>query len=66
MQWNTQEHAGFSTGPTTWLPVNDNFKRINVETEQTSEESHLKVYQGLTKIRTQVETRHRYLALAET
>lgn len=31
MQWNSEKHAGFTNGDKPWLPVNENYKEINVE-----------------------------------
>jgi oligo-1,6-glucosidase len=31
MQWNTERNAGFSNSEHTWLKVNPNCKKINVE-----------------------------------
>ena len=49
--WNNQTQAGFSTANKTWLPINPNYITVNVETELAEEESHLKVYIELLKLR---------------
>lgn len=50
-QWDNTKNAGFSTGPTTWLPVADNYKDVNVVKQVKDERSHLKVYLALQKLR---------------
>lgn len=51
MQWSAEKNAGFSQGDKTWLPVNPNYVDLNVEAQMSSEESSLKVYQTLAKLR---------------
>jgi oligo-1,6-glucosidase len=51
MQWDTSEHAGFSTG-TPWLAVNPNYTEINAAAEETDPNS---VYQHYRKL---IELRH--------
>ena len=51
MQWNNQTGAGFSTTNNTWLPINANYKAVNVEAQMAADESHIKVYQELLKLR---------------
>ena len=43
--------TGFSSGKKSWLPINPNYKTINVETQLEAEESHLKVYKALVSLR---------------
>ncbi len=50
MQWNQTIHAGFSKG-TPWLPVNDNYDVLNVETEEKDPESVLRFYRCLLNAR---------------
>lgn len=50
MQWNSSLNAGFSK-VTPWLPVNSEFKQINVETETSDPLSILNFYKDLIFIR---------------
>lgn len=50
-QWDDSPQAGFTTGRKTWLPVNVNYKCINVKIERSSPKSHLNVYKRLVQIR---------------
>lgn len=50
MQWNDSENAGFTVG-TPWLKVNPNYKSINVEAQEKSEDSVLSFYKKLTALR---------------
>ena len=43
VQWSDEENAGFTTG-TPWLPVNENYKEINVEREERDPDSLLNFY----------------------
>jgi alpha-glucosidase len=52
MQWNSTDFAGFSTVKP-FLPVNKNYKLINVETEANDEKSIYSVYKKLIAIRNQ-------------
>ncbi|KAF4523868.1 hypothetical protein B566_EDAN010186, partial [Ephemera danica] len=50
-QWNDQTFAGFTTGNTTWLPVNENYVWLNMEAQRAAQYSPLKVYQALVAAR---------------
>ena len=50
MQWDDSEHAGFTTG-TPWLPVNDNYKEVNVEAENKDPNSCLNYFRDLVRFR---------------
>jgi len=51
MQWNNSTAAGFSNKNATWLPLNPNYPTLNVEAQLAAEESHLKVYKEIVKLR---------------
>lgn len=50
MQWSKQDNAGFSKN-TPWLPVHDNYKKLNVAAEQLEPRSSLRLYQELIYLR---------------
>ncbi len=50
MQWNDSIHAGFTTG-TPWLPVNDNFKEINVKAQDNDPNSVLNYFRKMIQLR---------------
>ena len=43
-QWNQSANAGFTTGNSTWLKVNPNFKTVNVEAENADPSSILNYF----------------------
>lgn len=51
MQWNSSKNAGFSTADKTWLPINPNYPEINVEKEESEENSVLNFYRKLLELR---------------
>ena len=51
MQWDATRNAGFSRSEKTWLPVHENYTRINVELQSREEESLLQTIRTLLKIR---------------
>ncbi len=46
-------NAGFSSADQTWLPVHDDYKRINVKEEEQDAQSLLNTIRSLLKIRSQ-------------
>ena len=50
MQWDSSEHAGFTTG-TPWIDVVDNYKEINVERQRGDADSMFAFYQKLIRLR---------------
>ncbi|WP_332692225.1 glycoside hydrolase family 13 protein [Halalkalibacter lacteus] len=51
MQWNKTAQAGFSTAKDTWLGVNRNYKKINVEKQLKEKDSILSHYQEMIQLR---------------
>lgn len=51
MQWDTSKNAGFSISDKTWLPVNPNYKDINVESALANPDSIFYTYQKLVELR---------------
>ncbi|MCX8020154.1 MAG: alpha-glucosidase [Chitinophagaceae bacterium] len=50
MQWNSSVHAGFTKG-TPWLPVNSNYKFVNVAAQEQDSSSVLNYFRRLIKYR---------------
>jgi alpha-glucosidase len=50
-QWDDSRQAGFSTSNSTWLPVADNYKTVNVKKEKADLNSHLNVFKRLVQMR---------------
>jgi oligo-1,6-glucosidase/alpha-glucosidase len=50
MQWDDSTHAGFTDGEP-WIPVGNDYERINVERERASEKSVLNYYKDLISLR---------------
>lgn len=50
MQWDNSENAGFTTG-NPWLPVNPNYKRINVASQMEDSDSVRSFYKELIALR---------------
>lgn len=51
MQWNNTKNAGFSSAGKTWLPMHENYDKVNVETQSKDADSLLNTIRALTKIR---------------
>jgi alpha-glucosidase len=54
MQWNNSAHAGFSSEEP-WLPVNKNYRTINVESESEDPQSVFSIYKNLIALRNKQE-----------
>jgi alpha-glucosidase len=50
MQWSEEPNAGFTTGEP-WLPVADDYRQVNVETQRADSSSMLNLYQRLMALR---------------
>lgn len=46
-QWDDSPNAGFSSAAESWLPVSENFHRLNLEAQKGRSESHFEVYKAL-------------------
>ncbi|MFC0471637.1 alpha-glucosidase [Halalkalibacter kiskunsagensis] len=51
MQWNKKKQSGFSTATHTWLGVNPNYKKINVEKQLNEKGSILSHYRAIIRLR---------------
>ena len=51
MQWDKTTNAGFSNATKTWLPVNPNYKNLNLDSQKNQTKSLYKLYQNLIKLR---------------
>ncbi|WP_018249940.1 glycoside hydrolase family 13 protein [Orenia marismortui] len=58
MQWNNQEHGGFTSGDP-WIKVNPNYKSINVEEEKKDNDSILNYYKEMINLRKSYSTLRR-------
>lgn len=50
MQWDSTVNAGFSKGRSTWLPVADNYKTLNVKAQEEASTSPLKTFKQLVQL----------------
>ena len=53
MQWTNGFDAGFSKAQRTWLPINPNYKRVNVASELSKPDSILNYYKKMIALRKQ-------------
>uniref|UniRef100_A0A1I8Q722 alpha-glucosidase n=1 Tax=Stomoxys calcitrans TaxID=35570 RepID=A0A1I8Q722_STOCA len=51
MQWSDEPNAGFSDGPTTWLPIASNYRQNNVKVQRGISLSHLNIFKQLQALR---------------
>ncbi|XP_008113929.1 amino acid transporter heavy chain SLC3A1 [Anolis carolinensis] len=51
MQWDDGDHAGFTEGNSTWLPVNPDYPNMNVLVQQSQPNSTLNLYRELNSLR---------------
>lgn len=52
-QWDNTLSAGFSTNNKTWLPVNPNYKTLNLAMQKTSNVSHYAIFKKLVALKSQ-------------
>lgn len=50
-QWDSSLNAGFSKANVTWLPVNPNYNKLNLQLQQIAEKSNFKFYQKIAELR---------------
>jgi alpha-glucosidase len=60
MQWDTSPNAGFSpAGVETWLPVDENYREVNVAVQREDPTSTLSFYRKLLNLRREMPALHR-------
>ncbi|CAI6368453.1 unnamed protein product [Macrosiphum euphorbiae] len=50
-QWDNTTSAGFSTNNKTWLPVHNNYKTLNLETQKIAKNSHYKIFKKVVALK---------------
>ncbi|XP_014476925.1 PREDICTED: alpha-glucosidase-like [Dinoponera quadriceps] len=50
-QWDDTTSAGFSTNPKTWLPINKNYKTVNLAAEKAQSNSYYALYKAVSDLR---------------
>ena len=55
VQWDDSPNAGFTTGETTWIDVNENYTRINVAQQEADPDSILNFYRKAIALRKQLK-----------
>ncbi|XP_037823522.1 maltase A1-like isoform X3 [Lucilia sericata] len=55
-QWSSDKFGGFTTGSKTWLPMAPDYETLNVATESSATNSHLKIYKSLVELRKSSKT----------
>ncbi|XP_072759869.1 alpha-glucosidase [Anoplolepis gracilipes] len=50
-QWDNSTSAGFSTSSETWLPVNSNYRTLNLAAQKIATVSHYKVFKSLAQLK---------------
>lgn len=59
MQWDSSANSGFTSAPNPWLPVNENYTSINVNSQLEDSTSMWKLYQHLLELRKTHEALHK-------
>ncbi|XP_055845478.1 maltase A2-like [Episyrphus balteatus] len=49
-QWNNDTSAGFSSSNNTWLPISNNYTKVNVQNQLSSKKSPLRLFIALQKL----------------
>ncbi|XP_071878987.1 alpha glucosidase 2 [Bombus fervidus] len=57
-QWDNTTNAGFSNATVTWLPVNDNYKDVNLQKEKNEKTSTYQLYTKLIELRKSNTLKH--------
>jgi oligo-1,6-glucosidase/alpha-glucosidase len=65
MQWDSSANAGFTSVDKPWLPVNNNYRAINVQMQQGNNQSLLATIQRLLKLRNMAALKSGNLAFIE-
>lgn len=50
-QWDNTTSAGFSTNPSTWLPVNENYVTLNLAAQKERDDSYYAMYKAVSALR---------------
>ncbi len=58
MQWSDAPNAGFSLSQKTWLPVNTDFKEVNVDKESRNDNSLLQLIRHALQLRNETPALH--------
>jgi alpha-glucosidase len=67
LQWTPDKNAGFTAANTPWLPIADNFKTHNVQTEAKDPNSFLSLYRSLAQLRNNSDAlRHGTIQVLDT
>lgn len=64
-QWDDTTNAGFSTSNVTWLPVNSNYKQLNLKAQKKQLISHYNVFKALAAVKRVPAIRHSYLKVLQ-
>lgn len=57
-QWDSSPNAGFNKGATPWLPIHENYARLNLASQLDDPKSTYNVYKNLIKLRRESIFRH--------
>lgn len=54
MQWDGTRHAGFSTGESSWMRVNDDYQEVNVKRQSLDRDSLLSFWKRMLRLRKEI------------